>query len=187
MWGLRVSQRRETRALTGIAKPPYVFYATLPNEGILMVEALERRPWWKKGEKVRASIPKPPTSRVFHRTPFGRAGGEHHAGYSVRAPIRWGPTSGATSTATTPCLAGGVAPCTARDTVSDCSGYLLPREASSKRHPALAQALCTHCTDLPDAHKRSRSQGFILRDLVGHAVDVLAIPTPTSTTRRSLP
>ena len=53
--GACASQRRGTGALTGIAKPPYVFYATLPNEGILMVEALERRPWWKKGEKVRAS------------------------------------------------------------------------------------------------------------------------------------
>jgi hypothetical protein len=49
----RDAQRRASGGLRGIAKPPYLFHATLPNEGILMVEALERRPWWKKAEKVR--------------------------------------------------------------------------------------------------------------------------------------
>eukprot|EP00976_Prorocentrum_cordatum_P076838 1182449-Prorocentrum_minimum.AAC.4 len=40
-----------TKPLKNAATPPYLWTAFLPNEGILMVEALERRSWWKKLEK----------------------------------------------------------------------------------------------------------------------------------------
>ncbi|KAK3242713.1 hypothetical protein CYMTET_47602 [Cymbomonas tetramitiformis] len=38
--------------LKGVARAPYYYTAFLPNEGRLMVEALERRPWWQPSQKV---------------------------------------------------------------------------------------------------------------------------------------